>query len=736
MARYHSYHTGPGGRRMVTFNYKRITDDYYTGYMNMASIEELQIGVGPNAKVYDIDDVNGTATYNPSLAPISEDEIPSREDYNILMDSFAPTPPIPDFEADLTNISNCGGDLRTVSFTDLTTSSPESWQWSFSPSDVTYVDNTNENSQNPKVQFLSEGSYTVSLTASNGFGAITVSKSNYITVTLGSSVPFSEDFESFTLPQIPGDLPTWGPYEWELSAGWENLVNDDDDDTDWIPWQGGTDTNYTGPSGDYNTGNGVYLYMEASGSGNRNNDAIVVSPCIDLTNVTNPQLSFAYHRYGSDLERLRCDIFSNGNWENIFQSQSGSQGDQWSLETIDLSEYEGETVKLRFRANTGGGSQADTAIDAISITGEVGPTPGNIQFSSATYSVSEAGGSVSISATRTSGSQGSAHVSYATSDGSATSGSDYTQTSGTLSWTNGVSGSQSFDVPILNDSAVEGNETINLTLSNFVGADDAGSPTSAIVTIQDDDGGGQTEILNLRINTGSDDAEEAESGGVYLTSSDLELVEDESSGSQTVGMRFTGVTVPQGATVTNAYVQFEVDETTSTSTSLEVRGNDVNNASTFVNSNGNISGRTVTDALVNWNPPAWNQEDANGEDQRTPDISSIIQEIVDRSGWNSGNAIALIITGSGERVAKAYELNPNGPDVAPELHIEYYEGTAANTAPVVSDILDQTIAEGSNFAQIPLDDYVTDDEDSDSQIQWDFSGNTDLQVAIANRVAT
>jgi hypothetical protein len=57
-----------------------------------------------------------------------------------------------------------------------------------------------------------------------------------------------------------------------------------------------------------------------------------------------------------------------------------------------------------------------------------------------------------------------------------------------------------------------------------------------------------------------------------------------------------------------------------------------------------------------------------GAAQRTPDISSIIQEVVDRSGWSSGNSLVLIITGSGERVAESYNGDRNG---APLLHVEY-----------------------------------------------------------------
>jgi len=59
-----------------------------------------------------------------------------------------------------------------------------------------------------------------------------------------------------------------------------------------------------------------------------------------------------------------------------------------------------------------------------------------------------------------------------------------------------------------------------------------------------------------------------------------------------------------------------------------------------------------------------------------------------------------------------------------------------NQAPVVTDIPDQTIAEGSTFTTINLDDYVSDVDNLDSEMTWTYSGNTDLTVSIVARVAT
>lgn len=115
-------------------------------------------------------------------------------------------------------------------------------------------------------------------------------------------------------------------------------------------------------------------------------------------------------------------------------------------------------------------------------------------------------------------------------------------------------------------------------------------------------------------------------------------------------------------------MQFTADETNSEVTNVFIQGEAVDHAITFVLVNGNISSRTVTTAGVNWSPPVWGVVKAAGVDQRTPNLSGILQEIVNRSGWASGNSMVIIITGSGERTAESF----NGSSgEAPLLHIEF-----------------------------------------------------------------
>lgn len=152
-----------------------------------------------------------------------------------------------------------------------------------------------------------------------------------------------------------------------------------------------------------------------------------------------------------------------------------------------------------------------------------------------------------------------------------------------------------------------------------------------------------------------DDAEERVSNGnMSLTSSDLELTSDGGT-NQLVGIRFQNINLPQGTTIISASIQFTTDETNSGSTSITIRGEDTDNASVFSSTNSNISNRTLTTASVAWNSiPAWNTVGQSGANQQTPDLTSVVQEIVNRGGWASGNSMAFVINGSGERTAESY----------------------------------------------------------------------------------
>jgi hypothetical protein len=127
------------------------------------------------------------------------------------------------------------------------------------------------------------------------------------------------------------------------------------------------------------------------------------------------------------------------------------------------------------------------AVNSKNVTLQVSTTPGTLQFQSALPIVNESTGSATITVTRTGGTAGSVTVHFATSDGTGVAGTKYTPTSGTLTFGNGIA-SQSFTVTLLNDGMIDGNETVNLTLSNPTGGATLGTVSTSQLTVQDING--------------------------------------------------------------------------------------------------------------------------------------------------------------------------------------------------------------------------------------------------------
>ena len=185
------------------------------------------------------------------------------------------------------------------------------------------------------------------------------------------------------------------------------------------------------------------------------------------------------------------------------------------------------------------------------------------------------------------------------------------------------------------------------------------------VTVANQPGG----TVEVTIADGWDDVEELVSGSIVSTSTDLDLMTDRGTAQAAVGLRFPGVQVPAGAVVREAYVQFQADEKDTAVTSLQVRAEDVDDAAPFTGQAGAVTSRVRTAAAVAWQPVAWRTVGERGAAQRTPDLAGVVQHVVDRSGWSPGNAMVLIVTGTGERIAESSEGSG-----APTLLIRYEAG--------------------------------------------------------------
>lgn len=173
--------------------------------------------------------------------------------------------------------------------------------------------------------------------------------------------------------------------------------------------------------------------------------------------------------------------------------------------------------------------------------------------------------------------------------------------------------------------------------------------------------------VDVAVAGSSDDAEQTSSGSMKLSSLDLELLDYDAGGPhEAVGLRFSGVDVANGSQIANAYVQFTANSASSEVASLTIRGEASDDAPAFSSAVNDISSRAATSATVVWSPGDWTGS-ASGAAEATANIAPIIQEIVNRPGWVSGNSLVLMFTGSGDREAKSFDA---GAAFAPVLHID------------------------------------------------------------------
>lgn len=236
-----------------------------------------------------------------------------------------------------------------VEFTDISLACPITWKWTFSPNDVEFVDGTSENSQNPKVSFKSNNSYTVTLDVANANGSSTITKEDYIT-TFGLDAPqVNQDFQdAYNLPQI----------------GW--TVENPDNDVTWelavVPYE--DDPNFC-------------LKIELNEYENVLEHDYVYLPILNLDKRYKLKFDHAYamtHSPYSDTLIVSISVDCGDTWEKIgYYYEDGTYNfataepsyetfvpegaqdwcgnDKAPCNEIDLSAYEGlNTVKIRFES--------------------------------------------------------------------------------------------------------------------------------------------------------------------------------------------------------------------------------------------------------------------------------------------------------------------------------------------------------------------------------------------------
>ncbi len=141
-------------------------------------------------------------------------------------------------------------------------------------------------------------------------------------------------------------------------------------------------------------------------------------------------------------------------------------------------------------------------------------------------------------------------------------------------------------------------------------------------------------------------------------------------------LRFTNVTIPQGSVISSAKLELVARSTLSgTTCSVRIRCEDADNAGQ-ISSYSDYSGRAITDAYTDWTVSAMDA----GTTYDSADFKIALQEVVNRAGWASGNAIHVFIRDNGSsanavRYAAALE---NSTYTEPRLVVEYADAVEAD----------------------------------------------------------
>jgi PKD repeat protein len=188
------------------------------------------------------------------------------------------------------------------------------------------------------------------------------------------------------------------------------------------------------------------------------------------------------------------------------------------------------------------------------------------------------------------------------------------------------------------------------------------------------------------------------------------------------GLRFQNITIPQGATINSASIRYYA-YSGSGDTTIRFRAESVDDAVPFTTAPANLTSRTFGSAYVDWTlPTSW----SGGSQHTSPDLTSILQPIVDRSGWGGGNAIVFITQGqpdypSGSHRVLTFDYTGNTYGAA--LSVDYTWTPPGSVAPAAS------FNHSTYSLEVTFADTSTDSDGNVVSWLWDFgdSGSSTLQ---------
>lgn len=191
--------------------------------------------------------------------------------------------------------------------------------------------------------------------------------------------------------------------------------------------------------------------------------------------------------------------------------------------------------------------------------------------------------------------------------------------------------------------------------------------------------------LNRQISQNIDDVDNTNSGGTWSSNQSSALnIGNPGAVTRNMSLRFLNITIPKDAIINSARIRFVSLSTKNPNITSRIQGVAEDNTAQFVvgvdPTQNTARERTKTSASVNWNGSISQTAEA---DLDSPDITSIVQEIVNRGGWSSGNAMAFFLSdngSSGGEFLSVYEYASSTTKAA-ILIIDYDSGGSPSVSP-------------------------------------------------------
>jgi PKD repeat protein len=273
------------------------------------------------------------------------------------------------------NVTFVGFDKATLSWT---TGGATNWVVRYKTTGGAWQSLTTSNNPTTITGLGPNTAYEVQVRDSCGANDLSVwtSSENFVTNCAPVSAPYFENFNA------NGFAPS-------INFGTPGTINScwDRDATTGYFWDAGPPAfanNSTGPSGDYPNGTGNYLTTLSVGFA-QNVTTEVLTPLIDLSSITSPELSFWYHMFGNGITSLNVEINNGNGWtqvNSITGQQQTSKTAPWLERIVNLSSYGGDTVQLKFiGTRTQFGFSSQISIDDIGLYElPTCPKPTSLQF--------------------------------------------------------------------------------------------------------------------------------------------------------------------------------------------------------------------------------------------------------------------------------------------------------------------------------------------------------------------